>query len=146
MNTKNLAILSFEGAHLLLPQECVAAIEMTSSIDPGTSVPSTIGILKTGEGEWPAYALSAAFEPYAECPANYQVCVAINRKDEVAFSIACEEIGKISIAADGELKTLQACMRMPDSPIESLLLRDGRLLLISDAEAMLRYLTLEAAA
>lgn len=37
-------------------------------------------------------------------------------------------------------------MRTPQNPIESLVLRDGKLMLVSDAEAMQHYLLAEAAA
>ena len=146
MDTSNLAMLSFDGVHLLLPQADVVTVEAQTSLDSATSVAGAMGTLKAGGEQWPAYALDGEFKFYAACPPNYKFCVAINCKDKAAFAIACEEVGSISITNDNELRPLHACMRMPDSPIEALLLRDGRLLLLSDVEAMRQYLSLEIAA
>ena len=96
--------------------------------------------------EWPVYALASDFTPRGECPATYKYCVAVNIDKEAAFSLVCEEVSTISVDDEKELKPLQACMRTAQNPIESLLLRNGKLMLVSDIEAMQHYLLPEAAA
>lgn len=146
MAEQNLALISFDGVHLLLPQGGVATIETTTNIDRESPASGAIGTLKSGGGEWPVYALAADFKPQADCPPSYKYCVAINRNNEAAFSLLCEEVGTVSVVDADELKPLQACMRSEQNPIESLLLKDNKLMLVSDIEAMQHYLLPEAAA
>ena len=102
--------------------------------------------VSTNSGEWPAYALASDFTPQADCPPSYKYCVAINRNNQAAFSLVCEQVGTVSVVSEDELKPLQACMRTNRNPIESLLLKDDKLMLVSDIEAMQHYLLPEAAA
>jgi len=146
MPEKKLALISFDGVHLLLPQGGVATIETTSSVELVATAPGAIGTLKTAGGEWPVYALAADFRPRSECPPTYKYCVAINRDDEAAFSLVCEQVSTISVADENELEPLQACMRTAANPIDALLLKDDKLMLVSDAEAMSQFLLPEVAA
>lgn len=146
MPEKKLALISFDGVHLLLPQGGVATIETASSVEPASSGNGAIGTLRAAGGEWPVYALASDFRPRAECPPSYKYCVAINRAGGAAFSLACEQVGTLSLGDDSELEPLQACMRTAGSPIESLLLKDDKLMLVSDPESMSQYLLPEAAA
>lgn len=146
MSEQNLALISFDGVHLLLPQGGVATIETTNNIDRGSDASGSIGTLKSGGGEWPVYALASDFKPQADCPPTYKYCVAINCNNVAAFSLVCEEVGTVSVIDEDELKPLQACMRTDQNPIESLLLKDDKLMLVSDIEALQHYLLPEAAA
>jgi len=146
MAEQNLALISFDGVHLLLPQGGVATIETVSRVERESSESGAIGTLKAGGGEWPAYALASDFTPQTECPPSYKYCVAINRNNQAAFSLVCEQVGTVSVVSEDELKPLQACMRTNRNPIESLLLKDDKLMLVSDIEAMQHYLLPEAAA
>lgn len=146
MVEKNLAVISFDGVHLLLPQQAVATIEMASQIVKNDIPGETIGTLKTDTGEWPAYALAADFKARADCPPGYRYCVAINLENQAAFSIVCEEVSALIIDSDEELKPLQTCMRTEDNPIASVMLKDGKLMLVSDVATMQHFLTPRAAA
>jgi hypothetical protein len=146
MATTNLAVISFDGVHLLLPQRAVASVEMTSSIISNDSPGESIGQLKTTSGEWPAYALQADFKACNQCPARYRYCVAINQDNREAFSIACEEVSSITIENEDELRPLQTCMRTSDSPIEAVMLKGNKLMLVSNVETMQRFLSRRAAA
>lgn len=145
MNSINMAIISFDGVHLLLPQQAVASIEMTTSIVGGGGA-NIIGKLKTSAGEWPAYALRADFTACDECPARYRYCVAVIRDNRPAFAIACEEVGSVSIVGEDQIKPLQTPMRVPGQPIEGVMLSGNKLLLASNVELLQRYLAPRAAA
>lgn len=146
MAATNLAVISFDGVHLLLPQQAVATVEMTSSIISNDTPGESIGQLKTSAGEWPAYALQADFNACRQCPEKYRYCVAINRENREAFSIACEEVSSIILENDDELRPLQTCMRALYSPIEAVMLKGNRLMLVSNVETMQRFLSRSAAA
>ena len=146
MSEKKLALISFDGVHLLLPQGGVATIETTASVETGITADGAIGTLRAAGGEWPAYALTSNFRPHSECPPSYKYCVAINRENGAAFSLLCEQISTITVADETEFEPLEACMRNANNPIDSLLLKDDKLMLVSDAESMSQFLLPEAAA
>jgi len=146
MSETKLALISFDGVHLLLPQVGVATIETASNIEPVVNAAGAIGTLRTAGGEWPVYALASDFKPRLECPPSYKYCIAINRDGKAAFSLVCEQVGSISVADEDGLEPLQACMRSAGNPIDALLLKDDKLMLVSDAESMSQYLLPEAAA
>ena len=146
MSETRLALISFDGVNLLLPQEGIATIETAINVGQGASVAGAIGTLKSAGGEWPAFALRADFKPHFERPASYKYCVAVNHDNQAAFSLLCEEVGTVAVDDSGDLQPLQACMRSAGNPIESVVLKDGRLMLVSGIESMQHYLAPEEAA
>jgi len=146
MSEKKLALISFDGVHLLMPQGGVTTIETASNVEPASSADGAIGTLRAAGGEWPVYALAGDFSTRDACPPSYKYCVAINASGGTGFSLVCEQVGTVSVDDENELQPLQACMRSAGNPIESLLLRDNKLMLVSDAESMSQYLLPEAAA
>ncbi len=146
MVERNFAQLDFDGVRLLLPQENVAAIEVSAEIDTASGVAGALGSLRANGLEWPAFALDAACEPCAECPPAYPFCIAINLGDLPAFALACEKIDRLTLTDEREFQPLQPCMHRPLGPVEALLLRDGGLLLLADVARLRRYLLPEIAA
>ena len=144
MSESSLAMMSFDGIRLLLPQPQVATIEMSASIEAEAG--EGIGCLRLGPGSWPVFALDAEFRRYRECPAHYRYCVAFNLDNRPVFALACEEVTTIDTGDEFETDPLQPCMRSASNPIRALQVRDGELLLVSDVGAMERFLTLEIAA
>lgn len=140
MAQKKLAVMSFDGIHLLLPQEVVATIEVAHSIDHEVDTPGALGTLISGAHEWPAFALTADFKTQSERPASYRFCVGFNRDDRAAFAIACEEVSTLVVDNINQFKPLQTCMRTSACPVESLLLKDNKLMLVSGVETMHHFL------
>lgn len=138
---KNYAMLCFGGVRLLVPQASVATVVASETIAPaGKVVAGAVGSLVGEGGELPVFVLGENFQPRAECPPAYQFCVVMKCSDGGAYAIACDDVSKISIANDDGFVPLQACMRLPQGPIEGLMPRNGKLLLRSDVDAMWRYL------
>lgn len=146
MVMKNYAMLCFGGVRLLVPQENVATVEASEAIERESDVPGAVGSLAAEGGEWPVFVLSESFETRANCPPAFIFCVAINCSDGATFAIACDDVSKISIANDGEFIPLRPCMRLPQGPIVSMMPRNGKLLMLSDAQALWRYLVRDRAA
>ena len=142
----NLAILTFDGVNLLLPQANVVTIEMSTTFDQRANSNGALGNLSMGNLEWPVYALDANFRPLDRCPEEYRYCVAVSINGAEAFSLACEEVGAILVESEDEINPLQDCMKTPTNPIESLLFKDDRLMLLSNVNSMANFLSLEAAA
>lgn len=144
--TDEYALIEFNGLCLLLSQAAVAAIDLVSNIKPGRVALPAIGVLDAGVGEWPVFALGGEFEALDHCPPDYRACVAIDCGDGAVFALACEEVGKIAMTAAQAAAPLRDCMRLPQNPVASLLLRNNRLLLVCEAEDLRRFLQMEPAA
>ena len=140
MEHTNLAVMSFDGIHLLLPQQSVATIEVANSIADEVDTPGALGTLKSSAGEWPVFALTAGFKAQYERPSTYRYCVGFNRDDKEAFSLACEEVSTLSVDNINQFKPLHECMRTSDCPLESLLLKDNKLMLVSGIETIYQFL------
>jgi hypothetical protein len=146
MDVINLAVISFDGVHLLLPQQEVATIEVVNSIDDESNAPGALGTMKSSGREWPVFALTSDFGKQLECPSNYKYCVGIHyEKQASAYSIACEEVSTLKIENAAELKSVRPCMQTSNCPIESLIFRDDRLMLVSNGETMRQFLISEVA-
>ena len=146
MALKNFAVMSFDGIYLLMPQSVVATIELVNCVDPEAVTTGALGALKSGGGEWPVFALTKDFKICPELPASYRFCVAFNDDDEPAFALACEEVSTLSMDNVDQIKPVQTCMRTLNCPLESLLLNDGKLMLVSDIGTMRQFLLPEALA
>ena len=146
MDIVNLAVISFDGIHLLLPQQAVATIELAGNIEDESDATDSIGTLSSGGRRWPAYALTSNFDKLAECPPIYKFCIALTRENEDSFSIACEEVTTISVNQKNELKPLQPCMQLSHSPVRHLLLKENKFMLASDIDAMYQFLMTDIAA
>ena len=140
MQHTNLAVMSFDGIHLLLPQQSVATIEVANSIADKVDAPNAVGSLKCSAGVWPVFALTAEFKVRNERPSAYRFCVGFNRDEREVFSLACEEVSTLSVDNVDQLKPVHTCMRTLSCPIESLLLKDNKLSLVSGIEAMYQFL------
>jgi len=146
MEQLNLAVIGFDSMQLLMPQDGIATIEMIDTMELSDGEAGAVGSLRAGGLEYPVYALDANLDLLTECSAAHKYCVAFNLDDQPAFAIACEAVSSLKLHSADEIKPLQACMRNPGNPVDALLLRDDRLMLVSRIQAMLRFLNMEAAA
>lgn len=143
MEAINLAVMSFDGIHLLLPQLSVATIEVADSLSDEVDITGSIGSLNSGAQKWPVFALTSDFKLRSDRPGTYKFCVAINHNDKESFAIVCEEVGTLPIENASNLKPLKTCMRIPTCPIDSLMLKDNKLMLVGNVETMQQYLISE---
>jgi hypothetical protein len=105
-----------------------------------------VGRLRSGGREWPVYALSADLSRRSECMASNKYCVAFEIDGQPAFSIACDEVSSLTLDSAAQIKPLQSFMRNHGNPIEALVLKDDRLMFVSRAESMQKFLNTEIAA
>lgn len=145
MEVKNLAVMSFDGVHLLLPQQDVATIEVATSIDGEVDAAGSIGTMNSGGQKWPVFVLTSDFKTRPDRPETYKFCVGFNHDNQGSFSIACEEVSSLSVEKASDLKPVHTCMRVSDCLVESLLLKDNNMMLVSNTELMHQFLMPEVA-
>jgi len=146
MDQMNLAVINFDTVQLLIPQAAIATIEMIDNMEADAGTAGTVGRLRSGGREWPVYALSADLSRRTECMASNKYCVAFEIDGEPAFSLACDEVSSLALDSADQIKPLQSFMRNHGNPIEALMLKDDRLMLVSRVESMQKFLEVELAA
>ena len=146
MDQINLAVINFDTVELLIPQSAIATIEMIDSMEADTGSAGTVGRLRSGGREWPVNALSADLSRRTECMASNKYCVAFEIDGQPAFSIACDEVSSLTLDSADQIKPLKSFMRNHGNPIEALVLKDDRLMFVSRAESMQKFLNMEIAA
>ena len=146
MDQMNLGVINFDTVQLLIPQAAIATIEMIDNMEADAGTAGTVGRLRSGGREWPVYALSADLSRRTECMASNKYCVAFEIDGEPAFSLACDEVSSLALDSADLIKPLQSFMRNHGNPIEALMLKDDRLMLVSRVESMQRFLQVELAA
>ena len=140
MEVINLAVMSFDGVHLLLPQQDVATIEVATGIGDEVDAAGSIGTMNSGGQKWPVFVLTSDLKTRPDRPETYKFCVGFNHDDQEAFSIACEEVSALSVENASDLKPVHACMRVSNCLVKSLLLKDSNMMLVSDIELMHQFL------
>ena len=146
MDQMNLAVINFDTVALLIPQSAIATIEMIDSMEADAGTAGVVGRLRSGGREWPVYALSADLSRRTECMASNKYCVAFEIDGQPAFSIACDEVSSLTLDSADQIKPLKSFMRNHGNPIEALVLKDDRLMFVSRAESMQKFLNMEIAA
>jgi hypothetical protein len=146
MEQISLAVVNFNNMQLLFPQEGIATIEMIDNMEPATEADGAIGRLRSGGREWPVFALDADLGRRSERSVSSKYCVAFDIDGQPAFALACDQVSSLTLSSREQLKPMPGCMRNADSPVEALLLQDDRLMLMSQVDAMHRFLAAELAA
>ena len=146
MDQMNLAVINFDTIALLIPQGAIVTIEMIDNMEADAGTAGAVGRLRSGGREWPVYALSADLTRRTECMASNKYCVAFEIDGQPAFSIACDEVSSLTLDSAAQIKPLQGFMRNHGNPIEALVLMDDRIMFVSRAESMQKFLNTEIAA
>ena len=141
----NLAVINFDSVQLLFPQGGVATIEIIENMESAAAA-GTIGRLRSGGREWPVYALDADLNRRRESSVSSKYCVAFDIDGQPAFSLACDQVSSLTLHSPDLIKPLPSCMRDTKNPVEALLLQDDRIMLMSQVEAMHRFLATDLAA
>jgi hypothetical protein len=145
MNQISLAVINFDSVQLLFPQGGIATIEIIENMESAAAV-GTIGRLRSGGREWPVYALDADLNRRRESSVSSKYCVAFDIDGQPAFSLACDQVSSLTLHSPDQIKPLPSCMRDTKNPVEALLLQDDRIMLMSQVEAMHRFLATDLAA
>jgi hypothetical protein len=146
MDQINLAVIDFESVQLLFPQGGIATIEMIENMELETNAAGAVGRLRSAGREWPVYALDANLARRSERSASNKYCVAFDIDGQPAFSIACDQVSSMTLQSPDQIKPLPGFMRNSNNPVEALLLRDNRLMLVSQVDSMHRFLCADLAA
>ncbi|MDG4549236.1 MAG: hypothetical protein P9F19_06660 [Candidatus Contendobacter sp.] len=117
------AVLTLDGRKWLLPQAEVQALESLLDIDREVKIPGSIGAVAFAGEWWPVYCLSGELQVLSHLPDGRRACPLLDNGAD-RFGLVCDQVE--TLAAAPRPQPLPACMTLPDSPIQALvLLNDG---------------------
>ena len=125
LEPERLAVLTLDGRKWLLPQREIQSLEPLLDVVADDGSPDRMGVIAFQENWWPVYCVSGELDVLREIPAARRVCVLLNDGDN-QFALVCDQVE----ALDEErprIRPLPACMALPDSPLQALLVYKGGL-------------------
>jgi hypothetical protein len=127
------AVLTLDGYQWLLPQAEIQSLESLLDLDREVRIPYSIGAVAFAGKWWPVYCLSGELQILSQPPDNRRVCLLLNN-DADRFGLVCDQIDLL--VGVPPLLALPACMALPDSPIQALVLLDTGLGCVTTTERL----------
>ena len=137
------ATMGFDGQTLLLPQESVGSIELVQSVHSAVETDNSLGTISSGGRTWPVFALDRLFNPLSSLAEGHRFIVCLTVGDDPLFAIACETVTTLGDAKMDDFNPIRQCMRIASCPVEAVLYRDNRLMLVPSLDAMKHLLLTE---
>lgn len=121
--TRAFAVLTLDGRTWLLPQAEIRALESLLDIEREVRIPHSVGAVAFAGEWWPVYSLSGELQLLPHVPDSRRACPLLDNGAD-RFSLVCDQVE--TLPEPPRLLAVPACMALPDSPIQALvLLKDG---------------------
>jgi hypothetical protein len=131
--TRVFAVLALDGHKWLLPQAEVQSLESLLDIDREVRIPHSVGAVPFAGEWWPAYCLSGELRILPRMPDSRRACPLLDNGAD-RFGLVCDRVE--TLAGTPHLLALPACMALPDSPIQALVLLDDGLGCVTTTERL----------
>ena len=137
--------LSLDDIALLVAQREIHALEpvldVASHAQPATTKHAyAAGVLELAGGTCPVYALDGELRPLPKIPQQHRICAIMNYRD-APYSLTCREVRLLSRTALSMHDIPRPLLRQNTSPVKSLGVADGRLLLVTTAAALFAHVS-----
>ena len=129
--TRAFAVLTLDGRKWLLPQAEIQSLESLLDIDPEVRIPHSVGAVAFAGEWWPVYCLSGELRILPHMPDSRRACPLLDNGAD-RFGLVCDRVE--ALAGSPRLLALPACMALPDSPIQALVLLDDGLGCVTTTE------------
>ena len=121
---RTFAVLTLDGHKWLLPQAEVRSLGSLLDIDQEVRAPRSIGAIAFENEWWPVYGLSGELQLLPQLSGHHRVCLLLSNGAD-RFGVVCDRVE--SLTEPPRVAALPACMALPDSPIQALVLFHGGL-------------------
>jgi hypothetical protein len=128
-----LTLLTLEEHKWLLPQAEIRLLGSPLDIDQEVRVPHSIGAIAFENEWWPVYCLSGELRLLPQPSTHHRVCLLLSNGAD-RFGVVCDRVE--SLTESPRLAALPACMALPDSPIQALVLFQGGLGCLTTTERL----------
>lgn len=132
------AVLSIDTFEIAIPQSDVRMLESASRMMPADAADGVAGWINTETGRWPVYCFDGSWARAHPVPAGRKICVLLNCPDG-CYGILSDDVRPLAGGAVG-CHLLPPAMRLPNSPLQGLLIRAETGIALSSGVALLRRL------
>ncbi len=129
--TRAFAVLTLDGRKWLLPQAEIQALESLLDIDREVRIPHSVGAVAFAGEWWPVYCLSGELQLLQRPPDGRRACPLLDNGAD-RFGLVCDQVETLTVAP--RLLAPPACMALPDSPIQALVLLNDELGCVTTTE------------
>lgn len=136
-NGRAAAMLKLDGLNLLLPQADIRTLESASDMDPAAPALNSAGWIPFQHKRWPVYCLSEKLELLDELPSGRRACVMLAYGGGF-MGVLCNDVTVLK-NFDASALDLPVAMRLPDTPITSLIEYAGGIACASNAARLTTY-------
>jgi hypothetical protein len=131
------ALLKISGLNLLLPQGEVRTLESATDVDTAAPAPNSVGWAVYAQQRWPVYCLSDDLALLASIPSERRAYVLL--VTEAGYlAVMCDDMLMLKNFA-AQVYELPLSMRLPDTPILSLVLYEQGIACVSNAKTLTAY-------
>lgn len=135
------AVLTMDKQPLLIPQHELLSLEPAQDLKRFPRGPRrSVGHISLGQDQVPVYCLSRQLELMNIAPAERRVCTLLQSPQHGLFGLLCDQVSTLHADARNT-RTLPACMRLPDTPIRTLILDGERVLGATSANDLATLIT-----
>jgi hypothetical protein len=128
---RSFAVLTLDRHKWLLPQTEIQSLESILDIDREVQIPHSVGAVAFAGLWWPVYCLSSELQILPQIPGGRRACLLLNNGAD-RFGLVCDRVD--TLAEPPQLLALPACMVLPDSPIQALVLLEEGLGCVTTTE------------
>ena len=132
------ALLSLGKRALLIPQPDLRSLESVLDVHTADQPAHGVGWLRFANNDWPVYSLDEALRPLSTSPPTQRICALLGCADGY-FGLTCTN----AISLRGQEKhihPLPTAMFTLESPLCGLAVHEGRVGLVSTADALAQFL------
>lgn len=129
--TRTFVVLTLDGCKWLLPQAEIQSLESLLEVDREVQAPHSVGAVAFVGEWWPVYCLSGELRILPHIPDGRRTCPLLDNGAD-RFGLVCDRVE--ALAGSPRLLPLPACMALPDSPIQALVLLDDGLGCVTTTE------------
>jgi len=131
--TRAFAVLTLDECKWLLPQTEIQSLESLLEVDREVQAPHSVGAMAFAGEWWPVYCLSGELRILPQLPGSRRACLLLDNGAD-RFGLVCDRVEGLGEAP--RLLALPACMALPDSPIQALVLLDDGLGCVTTTERL----------
>lgn len=131
------AMLKINGLDLMFSQGEIRTLESASDVDGSAPKEKSVGWINYMQQRWPVYCLSEQLDLLISVPTSRRTCALLTLETGY-IGMLCDDVS-IMKQVTGQRHDIPLSMKTVDTPIQSLLVNDGRLLCVSGANQLAAY-------
>lgn len=139
-------LVSFDELNLVVLQQDIRAVEVIEDVqtklEAEEAAAGIMGWISFADQQYPVFSLDKELNLLPYLPDNRHLCVLLQAGEEAVVGLTCSNVESLDKSRHIlHQREIPVCMQLKGSPIEKLGIYDKKLVCISSAMALMKYLT-----